>query len=164
MAGGNIHIAILGKLLPLTLIFLTMMLTYSYYIYYVLDFPHPGGTVPILLNAILAVVACQGFGVFAYGLMPSLRMSMSICSLWSVVSFSVSGATYPLYAMDSEIQSLAELFPLRHYYQIYQMCIFNGFPLTDAWFDIMFMLMLAALPMFTIKNIKKAMLVYTYIP
>lgn len=164
MAGGNIHIAVLGKLLPQTLMFLTMMLAYSFYIYYYLDFPHPGGVVPILLNVVLAVVACQGFGVFAFGLMPSLRMSMSICSLWSVVSFSVCGATYPLYAMDPEIQSIAQLFPLRHYYQIYQMCIFNGFPLTDAWFNIMFLLMLAALPIFTIHNIKKAMLVYTYIP
>ena len=164
MAGGNPHIALIGKLLPQTLIFLTMMYAFEFYVFYCLGFPHPGGVVPILLLGLLAVLACQGFGVFAFGLMPSLRMSMSICSLWSVVSFSVCGATYPMFAMDSIIQSVAQLFPLRHYYMIYQMGIFNGFPLTDSWFDLMALCIFALLPIFTIWNIKKAMLVYTYIP
>lgn len=164
MAGGNIHIAILGKLLPQTLLFLLMMYGFEFYIFYHLGFPHPGGVGPMLLLGLLAVLACQGFGVFAFGLMPSLRMSMSICSLWSVVSFSVCGATYPLFAMDSMIQSIAQLFPLRHYYMIYQMCIFNGFPPVNAWFNVMALVIFICLPLFTIHNIRKAMLVYVYIP
>lgn len=164
MAGGNTHIALIGKLLPQTLIFLTMMYAFEFYIFYCLGFPHPGGVGPMLLLGLLAVLACQGFGVFAFGLMPSLRMSMSICSLWSVVSFSVCGATYPVFAMDSIIQSVAQLFPLRHYYMIYQMSIFNGYPLTDSWFDLMALCIFALLPIFTIWNIKRAMLIYTYIP
>ncbi len=164
MAGGSTHIALIGKLLPQTLIFLTMMYIFEFYVFHCLGFPHPGGVVPIMVLGLLAVLSCQGFGVFAFGLMPSLRMSMSICSLWSVVSFSVCGATYPVFAMDSIIQSVAELFPLRHYYMIYQMNIFNGFPLTNSWFDIMALCIFAILPIFTIWNIKKAMLVYTYIP
>lgn len=164
MAGGNIHIAIAGKLLPQTLLFLMMMYSFEFYIFYHLGFPHPGGVGPMLLLGLLAVLACQGFGVFAFGLMPSLRMSMSICSLWSVVSFSVCGATYPLFAMDSMIQSIAQLFPLRHYYMIYQISIFNGFPPVDAWFNIMALVIFICLPIFTIRNIKKAMLDYEYIP
>lgn len=164
MAGGNTSIALIGKLLPQTLIFLTMIYAFEFYIFYCLGFPHPGGVGPMLLLGLLAVLACQGIGVFAFGLMPSLRMSMSICSLWSVVSFSVCGATFPVFAMDSIIQSIAELFPLRHYYMIYQMSIFNGYPLTDSWFDLMALCIFAVLPIFTIWNIKRAMLVYTYIP
>ena len=76
----------------------------------------------------------------------------------------VGGATFPVFAMDSMIQSMAQLFPLRHYYMIYQMCIFNGYPLSYAWFDFLFLIIFAFLPMFSIKNIKKAMLVYVYIP
>lgn len=164
MAGGNTYIALIGKLLPQTLIFLTIFYAFEFYIYFCLDFPHPGGVGPMLLLGLLAVLACQGFGVFAFGLMPSLRMSMSICSLWSMVSFSVCGATYPLFAMDSVIQSIGQLFPLRHYYMIYQMSIFNGYPLIDSWFNLMALCIFAVLPIFTTWNIKKAMLVYTYIP
>ncbi len=164
MAGGNIHVALLGKLLPQTILFLTMIYAFEFYAFYGLGFPHPGGIGPMLLLGLLAVLSCQGFGVFAFGLMPSLRMSMSVCSLWSVVSISVCGATYPLFAMDSVIQSIAQLFPLRHYYMIYQMSIFNGFPLVDCWFHILALGVIVVLPLFTAWNIKKAMLVYTYIP
>lgn len=164
MADNNVHIAIAGKILPQTVIFTLVMWCFEFYIFYGLDFPHPGGVVPILLLGFLSVFACQCFGIFIFGLMPSLRMSMSICSLWSVVSFSACGATYPVFAMDSMIQSMAQLFPLRHYYMIYQMCIFNGYPLSYAWFDFLLLIVFAFLPMFTINNIKKAMLIYVYIP
>lgn len=164
VAGGNIYVAVAGKVLPQTIIFTLMMWCFEFYIFYGLHFPHPGGLVPILLLGFLSVIACQGFGIFAFGLMPSLRMSMSICSLWSVVSFSACGATFPVFAMDSMIQAMAQLFPLRHYYMIYQMCIFNGYPLTYAWFNIMALLLFACLPFFTIRHIKKAMLEYVYIP
>lgn len=164
MADNNIHIAIAGKILPQTVLFTLVMWCFEFYIFYGLHFPHPGGVVPILLLGFLSVFACQCFGIFIFGLMPSLRMSMSICSLWSVVSFSACGATFPVFAMDSMIQSMAQLFPLRHYYMIYQMCIFNGYPLSYAWFDFLFLIIFAFLPMFSIKNIRKAMLVYVYIP
>lgn len=164
MADNNIHIAIAGKILPQTVLFTLVMWCFEFYIFYGLHFPHPGGVVPILLLGFLSVFACQCFGIFIFGLMPSLRMSMSVCSLWSVVSFSACGATFPVFAMDSMIQSMAQLFPLRHYYMIYQMCIFNGYPLSYAWFDFLFLIIFAFLPMFSIKNIKKAMLVYVYIP
>ena len=164
MAGNNIHIAIAGKILPQSVIFICVLLCYEFYIFYGLGFPHPGGIIPIVLVGILTVLACQCFGIFVFGLMPSLRMSMSICSLWSVISFSACGATYPLFAMDGMIQSMAQLFPLRHYYMIYQMCIFNGYPLLYAWFNILALVIFLFLPMFSINHIKTAMLKYVYIP
>lgn len=164
MAGNNIHIAIAGKILPQSVIFICVLLCYEFYIFYGLGFPHPGGIIPIVLVGILTVLACQCFGIFVFGLMPSLRMSMSVCSLWSVISFSACGATYPLFAMDGMIQSMAQLFPLRHYYMIYQMCIFNGYPLLYAWFNVLALVIFLFLPMFSISHIKTAMLKYVYIP
>ena len=72
MAGGNIHIAIAGKMIPQTLIYLLVIWGFEFYIFYHLHFPHPGGIVPILLLGFLAVIACQGFGIFAFALVPSL--------------------------------------------------------------------------------------------
>jgi len=80
------------------------------------------------------------------------------------VSFSLCGATFPIFAMDRVLQSIAQLFPLRHYYMIYQMNVFNGFPMTDAWFNIMALGIFIILPFFVIPNIRRAMLVYVYIP
>ena len=164
MAGKNIFIAISGKLLPQFLVFFTIFLGYEWYVYGYLGFPHPGGIAKMLLLALLTVASSQGFGVFVFGLMPSLRMSMSICSLWAVVGFSACGATYPLFAMDSPIVAMAQLVPLRHYYMVYQMSIFNGYPLINAWPHVVALVAFAALPLLTVRNIRRAMLEYVYIP
>ena len=164
MAGNNILVALMGKLLPQTLIFLTIFLGYEWYVYGYLNFPHPGGLGMIIFLAILTVLSSQGFGVFVFGLMPSLRMSMSICSLWAVVGFSACGATFPLFAMDGMIEALAQIIPLRHYYMIYQICIFNGYPLINAWVNVVALVAFASLPILVIKNIKRAMVEYVYIP
>lgn len=164
MAKNNPMVAIAGKILPQTLIFTTIFCGFEYYIYYVLGFPHPGGIIPILLLGLLAVLSAQCFGIFIFGLMPSLRMSMSVCSLWAMLSFSLSGATYPIFAMDTPIQTVAWLFPLRHYYMIYQINIFNGYPLSYAWMHWAVLIAFLILPAFIMRNLRHAMLEYRYIP
>lgn len=164
LAGGKMWIALLGKLLPQFCIFFTILLAYQWYLYGYLNFPHPGGLGKIIMLAFLVVTSSQGFGVFAFGLMPSLRMSMSICSLWAVLGFSLCGATFPVFAMNPMIEAMAQLIPLRHYYMIYQICIFNGFPLIDAWTNVMALITFSLLPILVTRNIKKAMMEYVYIP
>lgn len=164
MAGNNIWLALTGKMLPQFLIFLTITYAYLFYVFYIMGFPHTGGLGSILLLGLLTVLSAQGFGIFTFGLTPSLRMSMSICSLWAALSFSVMGATFPLSAMGPEIESLAWLFPMRHYFMIYQINIFNGYPLLDAWPHVAALVQFAALPLLVIYRIRKAMLEYVYIP
>lgn len=164
MAQGNIHVAVLGKLLPQFLVFLSMMLLFMWYVFGHLRFPHPGGLAPIIVLAVLSVMAAQAFGVFAFGLMPSLRMSMSVCSLWAVLSFSVAGSAFPVTAMDGPIEALSWLFPLRHYFMIYQTCILNGYPLSEAWPHLLALTAFIVLPLFVLRNICRAMLEFVYIP
>ena len=164
MADGNMLVAIVGKFMLQTIVFLTVVLSYEYYVFGHLGFPHPGGWPIIVLLAVLQVAASQGFGIFAFGLMPSLRMSMSVCSLWAVLSFSMAGSAFPLMAMDGPLKALAWLFPLRHYFMIYQTCLFNGYPLYEAWFHLAAMVAFTILPWLVLKKIKNAMLTYVYIP
>lgn len=164
MAGGNMLVAMTGKILPQSLIWLAIFLGYEYYIYGVLHFPHEGGAWPIIFLGFLGVFASQGFGIFAFGLMPSLRMSMSVCSLWAVLSLSMAGSAFPIMGMDSPLQSLSWLFPLRHYYMVYQITVFNGFPLLEAWFHLVALVFFTLLPWTVIRKIKNAMLNYVYIP
>ena len=163
-ANNNILVALIGKFLPQTLVFLAVTFFYEYYVFGVLGFPHPGGVFMMALLAVLHVLAAQGFGVFVFGLMPSLRMSMSICSLWAMLSFSLAGTAFPLIAMDGPIQALSWLFPLRHYYMLYQICVFNGYPLLEAWFHFAALVGFTLLPWLVLKKIKNAMLTYVYIP
>ena len=162
-AGGNMLIAILGKFLPQTLVWLAVFLGFQYYFYGVVHFPYEGGAWQMVLLAFMAVGASQGFGVFAFGLMPSLRMSMSICSLW-VLSLSMAGSAFPVMGMDTPLQSLSWLFPLRHYYMVYQISVFNGYPLLESWFHFAALAAFMLLPWLVVGKIKNAMLNYVYIP
>ena len=164
LANNNIFDALVGKFLPQLLIWLAIVFVYEYYIFGVLHFPHEGGAWQITLIGVLQVLASMGFGIFAFGLMPSLRMSMSVCSLWAVLSFSMAGSAFPVMGMDAPLQSLSWLFPLRHYYMIYQITVFNGYPMLEAWFHFAALAAFILLPWLVIGKIKNAMLTYVYIP
>ena len=164
MAGENMTIAMLGKFLPQTIIWLAIVFGYQWYVFFHLGFPHLGSPWMLVLLGLMQVLASQGFGIFAFGLMPSLRMSMSISSLWAVLSISMAGSAFPVMGMDSPLQSMSWLFPLRHYYMIYQICVFNGYPLIEGWFHFAAMAALMLMPWLVIKKIKNAMLTYVYIP
>ena len=163
-ADNNIGIALLGKFLPQTFIWLAIVFGYQYYVFYVLQFPHLGSPWMLVLLGLMQVLSAQGFGIFAFGLLPSLRMSMSVCSLWAVLSFSMAGGAFPVMGMDGPLQSLSWLFPLRHYYMMYQICVFNGYPLIEAWFHFAALAAFMLLPWLVVKKIKNAMLTYVYIP
>jgi ABC-2 type transport system permease protein len=163
-SNNSITVAMLGKFIPQTLIWLAIVYGYEWYVFYHLGFPHLGSPWMLVLLGFLQVLAAQGFGIFAFGLMPSLRMSMSISSLWAVLSISMAGSAFPIMGMDAPLQSLSWLFPLRHYWMMYQTCVFNGYPLIESWFHFAAMVGFILLPWLVVKKIKNAMLTYVYIP
>ena len=163
-AGGNILVAILGKFIVHALVFLLVIFCYQYYIFNVLHFPHLGGVWSIVRLTLLQVAASIGFGIFAFGLMPSMRMSMSISSLWMVLGISMCGSAFPVAGMDPPLQSMSWLFPLRHYWMLYQSTVLNGFPVIDVWFHLVALVAFTLLPWFVLRKVKNAMLNYVYIP
>lgn len=164
MANGNILTALLGKFIPQTLVFLALMYFHQFYLFEVMGFTHQGGLGWILAAGTMAVLAAEGTGILIFGLMPSMRMSMSVSSLWGVLSFSMVGTAFPIFAMDSPIQALSWLFPLRHYWLIYSMNIFNGYPADDTWINLVCLSAFFALPILFGPRIKKVMETYVYMP
>ena len=163
-ADGNIFVAIIGKYIVHALVFLLVIFAFLYYIFDVLHFPRLGDTWSIVRLTLLQVAASLGFGIFTFGIMPSLRMSMSISSLWSVLGLSMCGSAFPILGMDPPLQSMSWLFPLRHYWMIYQATVLNGFPVIDVWFHLVALVAFTLLPWFVLRKVKNAMLNYVYIP
>ena len=163
-ADGNIVVAIIGKYIVHALVFLLVIFAFLYYIFDVLHFPRLGDTWSIVRLTLLQVAASLGFGIFTFGIMPSLRMSMRISSLWSVLGLSMCGSAFPVLGMDPPLQSMSWLFPLRHYWMIYQATVLNGFPVIDVWFHLVALVAFTLLPWFVLRKVKNAMLNYVYIP
>lgn len=163
MAGRNPFVAIVGKILPLFVVYSVVLIGFFYYVYQVLGFPHAGSFLTVIWLCMLSVAASIGFGTFAFEMIPSLRMSMSICSLWAVLSFSMVGTAYPVFAMDGALQSLAWMFPLRHYFVLYASCVFNGFPVAYSWWHVVTLTVFACLPLLGLGRVKKTVEQYRYI-
>lgn len=164
LAEDNILVALIGKYIVHALVFTLVIMFYQWYIFEVLHFPRLGGVWSIGRLVLLQVSAGLGFGIFSFGLMPSLRMSMSISSLWSVLSISMCGSAFPVVAMDPALQAMSWLFPLRHYWMIYQATVLNGFPVIDVWFHLVALVAFTLLPWLVLSKVKNAMLNYVYIP
>lgn len=164
MAGGSIRRALLVKLVPQFVIFWLMGALYVFLLYGYLQFPCHCGIPVMLLNMTLLVVASQGLGVLLFAILPSLRMSMSVCALWGVLGFSMSGMSYPVLAMHPAVQGLSVLFPLRHYFLLYVNCALNGFPLQYAWTNVLALLLFSLVPHFFLGRLKYSLLNYTYVP
>lgn len=148
MASSNdsIIVALTTKLLPHTIVFLLMGTLYVLLLYGYLHFPCNCGIPRMWCVMALFVLACQGLGVFMFTMLPTLRMGLSFASLWGVISFSISGMSFPVMAMHPILQGLSYLFPLRHYYLLYVNSALDGYILANAWPFVLGMIGFMVLP------------------
>ncbi len=164
MGNHSIIISLVGKLFLQTLLFQLVGAIYCIYLYEFLGFPLNNGILPIMLAMLCLIIASQAFGIFFISLMPTLRMGLSLASLWGMVSFSISGFSFPSMGMLYFVQGLSYLFPLRHYYLIYASQALNGYPVAYAFKYYVFLLLFIALPFITAKRLKRALIYFEYIP
>lgn len=164
LADNSITKVLIGKLLPHTLVFFVIAVFYNVYLYGYLHYPCHSGIFPMLLAGLLLVLSSQAFGVFLFGLFGSFRLALSAASLWGVVSFSISGFTFPVMAMHPTLQALCVLFPLRHYYLLYVNFALNGYPLIYAWQAVVALLVFLLLPFLVLKKLRTILLQYVYVP
>lgn len=153
-ARGSIVRALLGKLLPQTLIFLITGLLYLSILYGYMHFPLNSGFLPMFLAMALLVIAAQGFALFVTGLVRRNRIALSVCALWGVLSFSISGFTFPATSMPQPIQVACNLFPVRHYYLLYVDQALNGIPAIYSWQPYLALALFMVLPLFTLPKLK----------
>ena len=164
LADGSVIVALLGKLLPQTVIFFAMGLLYLSVLYGYMHFPLNSGFFPMFLAMALLVLAAQGFAVFMTGITRRNRIALSACALWGVLSFSVSGFTYPATSMPWLIQMVCHLFPVRHYYLLYVDQALNGISMYFSWQPYMTLALFAILPVLVLPSLKRLLEENCYLP
>lgn len=119
VAGGNYTVAMIGKLIPYTVIYLILGIGCHVILYRFAGFPVYGSTARLMFGLVLFIFAMEALGITLIGLLPTLRDALSIGALYSMLGFSLSGFTYPQMAMLPPVKALSYMEPLRHYYLIY---------------------------------------------
>lgn len=126
-AEGNILCAVVGKLLPYTLLFIAEALLANVVFFRFVDIPFAGDMTLFALLSVLFVVATQSVAVLLYTLLPALSFVVSIVSMVGSLGATLSGLTFPLPAMSPIVQYAALLFPVRHFtVAMQQIVYFDG--------------------------------------
>ena len=129
-ADGNILRAVMGKLLPYTLIFVAEALLANMVFFHWEHIPFAGGWGLFALTTVLFIVATQSVAVILYALFPVLSLVISVVSMVGSLGATLSGLTFPLSAMSPVVQWVARLFPVRHFTEAMQCIVYfgGGFP------------------------------------
>lgn len=128
-AGGNTLYALIGKMLPYTVWYSLLCLLANLIMFGFMGFPLQGSWLLMVLNSILLVFAAQCAGCFIAGCIPDPPLAMGISAIYSAMSFSLSGFSFPVESMPTFLYSFSWLYPIRHYYLNFcDIAIFgNGF-------------------------------------
>ena len=155
-ANNSMFAALLGKLLPYTLLFSVLGIGGNLILYKYMHFPMNGSLVWFSLATVLFVIAYQSIGVLFIGLIPSLREAISLTAVYSVLGISFTGFTFPIEAMPRGVQVFQHLFPIRHYFKIYVSEALNGAPIRYSLIYFAAIIAFFILPLIIYKRLKKA--------
>lgn len=163
-AGGSMVVAVTGKLLPQTVIFSLIGICMQAIFYKFCHFPLNNHALHMIVAMVLMVVACQGFALTVVCILPNMRLSLSICSLIGILSFSVTGFSFPVEQMYPAVGVFAYLIPLRWYFLIYIDQALNGVPLFYSRFYYIILLSFTLAPLAGLWKLKRHCLRPIYVP
>lgn len=131
-AKGSMLVAVVGKLFPQWVVFSVWGVLMQSIMYRYMDFPMNGNLLNMISAMLLFVWACQGFALFFFSALPNLRLGTSALSLLGVLSFSLTGFSFPVSDMYGAIGIFSWIIPVRYYFLIYIDIALNGFPIYYA--------------------------------
>ena len=163
-AGNSIYIALLGKLLPHTLIFSIVAIMCQSLMYGYNHFPLNCNALTIISAMMLLVIACQSVGLIVCCIMPNLRLALSIVSLLGILSFSITGFSFPVESMYGAIGIFSYLIPVRHYFLIYIDQALNGIDIYYSRWQFVSLVIYPIIACFLVPLLKRRLSHPIYVP
>lgn len=163
-AGGSILKAVTAKLLPLTLLWMVLVMFMEAWLFCYMEYPMHGSWGWMVLNGLLLVLASEGFALLICCLLPSLRLSLSIAALLGILTFSLAAFSFPEESMYPAVGILSYILPVRYYFLIYINEALNGIPVyySRIWFAAYLAFIYA--PLLMLWRLKRNYLHPIYVP
>lgn len=161
-ANMNIFVAVTGKLLPYTIIFIIMGIFGNFVMFDILHIPLEASFLRVNVNTALFVIASQAFGVFIFSLFPALSIIISVASMIGSLGATLSGVTFPVFAMHPIVDYSSYLLPIRHFVEINQNILYGNYGFQYAWENVCILLVFMLLAILILPHLKKATLSHKY--
>ncbi|MCC8118017.1 MAG: ABC transporter permease [Bacteroidales bacterium] len=163
-AKGHIGVALIGKLLPQTVLYTLVTWAIQALMSQFSHFPMNGSLGWVLLAELLFVMASQSFAAFVACILPNPRLGMSVISLLGVLTFSFAGFSFPVEQMYGAIAIFSYIVPVRYMFLIYVNTALNGFDIYFVRYYFAALLIFLYLPWLAAWNLKRACLKPVYVP
>ncbi len=132
-AGDNILTAVMGKLLPYTVIFSVIGIAANGVLFGPMHIPLEGSLAMMNALTVLFVVATQALAVFIFSAFPKMAYVISVVSMVGSLGATLSGVTFPVAAMYAPVRAASYLFPIRHFVEAGQAMIYFGAGFETYW-------------------------------
>jgi ABC-2 type transport system permease protein len=154
-SGESIIVALTGKLLPYSFVFIIEAFFINTILFKYMHAPMNGNLFVIFISTIFFVFAYQAMGVFIISVFPNVRLSLSLGAAYSSLAFSFAGLTFPTVAMGTAMQYFSEIFPYTHYLRIYINEAMKGLDLRFSLPSFWILAIFISLPFFLIPRLRK---------
>ena len=158
----NIFIAVTGKLLPYTIMYIIMAILGNFVMFNISNIPLSASFLFVNLVTALFIIATQAFGVFIFSLFPALSIIISVASMVGSLGATLSGVTFPVFAMPPAVYYSSFLFPIRHFIEINQNILYGNYGFAYSWQHIGILFIYVLLALLILPRLKRATLSHKY--
>ena len=162
MAKGNIGIAVIGKLLPYTFIFMVMGVLANVVFFNWMQMPLPCSLWVMNGITMLFILATQALALLLYAIFPVLSLIISVVSMIGSLGATLSGVTFPVNFMDTPVYWTSFLFPIRHFVEVVQSLLYLGGSFSNYWTNLVILLLFILSPILLLPRLKRALLTHRY--
>ena len=163
-ANGNMGIAVLGKLLPYTVIFITLSILANVVFFGWMQIPLPGSLWTMNFVTILFIFATQALALTLYSILPMLSLIISVVSMVASLGATLSGVTFPVMFMDQPVYLASFLFPVRHFMEVVQSILYLDGTWADYVLNLVVLMLFIPFPLLLLPRLKRILTNPNYEP
>ena len=161
-ADNSMFAALMGKLMPYTIIFTILGIVGNILLYWYMGYPMNSHIGWMFLTTFLYVMAYQAVGTLIIGITPVLRDGVTLAAFYGLLGFTYAGFTFPIEQLPYVAQIFSELFPIRHYFKVYVNQALNGLSIGYSVDYLIALLAFTVLPLLVYIRLKKAAIYQDY--
>jgi ABC-2 type transport system permease protein len=154
--------ALIGKLLPYTIIFTILGVIGNILLYEYMRYPMNSSIGWMFLATFILVLSSQAVGILFIGITPVLRDGVTFAGLFGTLGVTFAGSTFPIEQMPAATRILSNLFPIHHYFNIYVDQALNGVEIHHSFVSYIAMISFMILPLFVFFRLKNAAISQNY--
>ncbi len=152
---GSIWAALLGKMLPITIVMTIVAVAMFVVVFNIMGAPMNGSAVMLGVSTLVFIISYQCIGIAVLTITSNMRLALSFGGGYSVLAFTFSGLTFPTMAMAEILQWFSCLFPFTFYMKSFVDQALRGAPTGVSMPDIAYMMIFWILPVLLINRLKR---------